>query len=190
MDKNLRTLIAFLHATDRDHVRAQVREIALTYAFLEQGERPRISDLRREAHDVGKLSAELYRKLDSIHRATTRRLYFAVTPRIRLSGLRATLERLHESATRVVETLPSPGPADSRRVGITTLKQLLAAKCHDLFEIYRKGEATSTLDGDFRNFVNLTYEIATGDVADLETPIKHVLRIRKEGRKRKPSPIP
>ena len=61
-------------------------------------------------------------------------------------------------------------------------KSRLAVDCLIIFTKYCAESPTTTTEGKFHNFVQLVHEMATGEVANLETPVKQVIDDWKAGR--------
>jgi hypothetical protein len=85
------------------------------------------------------------------------------------------------SAHGALSNLQLTGPASGQKAATWPPKRALAFQCLEIFDRYRPGEASSTEGGPFRTFVSYVYEIATGErTADLESPVKEVLKLVRE----------
>lgn len=101
------------------------------------------------------------------------------------------LKRLCAAAHAAIVNLPLAGSVGGQKASSTPPKRALALWCWEIFESYRPGKASTTEGGDFRGFVTLVYEIATGELdADLETPVKEaVALVRDQGSPTGPNPF-
>lgn len=164
----------------RDVVDSQIFEIAITYSFLQQANKTRISDIRREAIELKKLSNKLIAKLAGMSTLTARFVCYQIKPPFKINPFVDTLNQFSDALTKQIEKLGPPSSSDSRIVAPDNLKYILADQCFEVFEQYRAGDASSTPEGPYAEFVRCVYEIATGEIAELESTIKKVIRNRKK----------
>ena len=163
-----------------DVVDSQIFEIAITYSFLLQANKTRISDIRREAIELKNLGNKLIAKLAGMSQYTARLLCYQVKPPIKINPFIKTLDRFSGALTKQIEQLGTPSSSDSRIVTPDNPKYILADQCFEVFEQYRAGDASSTPEGPYAKFVRCVYEITTGEIAELESTIKKVIRNRKK----------
>ncbi len=195
-------------AKRKDAVKEAVIEAAIYYAMVtaaaaESGGKVRVSDVRRRLTHVGDLAKKLTAALDSLdpvsvaalHRPALWRKLLARGGARRARQARLGIGSLSEILRELSETVPdgisSALPLPSEKQEATLLrpnrpKYQLVAACLAIFDTFRRGQATSTEGCPFKVFVELVYEVATGENASdkkaaLEKPIKEVLRDWKFG---------
>jgi hypothetical protein len=99
------------------------------------------------------------------------------------------LARLCLAAHKALLNLPLTGPASGQTASGWPPKRALAFRCLEIFERYQPGAASTTAGGAYRTFVNYVYEIATGEEADLEKPVKEAIKLSKKQRLPKRTPF-
>jgi len=166
----------------KNKVDSQIFEIVITYSFLLQADKTRISDIRREAIELKKLSNKLIAKLASMSQRTARFVCYQIKPPFKINPFVDTLNRFSDALTKQIEKLGPPSSSDSRIVTLDNPKYILVDQCFEVFEQYRAGDASSTPEGPFAEFARCVYEIATGEEAELESTIKKVIRNRKKSK--------
>ena len=183
LDEQLPSVLELLNieAEDKeDIVDSQIFEIAKTYSFLQQAKKTRISDIRHEAIELKELSDQLIKKLAGMSVLTARVLCYQIKPPFKINPFIDTLNRFSDALTKQIEKLGPPSSSDSRVITPDNLKYNLVSQCYEVFEEYRPGDARSTHEGPFAEFARCVYEIATGEIAELESTIKKVIRDRKK----------
>ena len=85
------------------------------------------------------------------------------------------LKAIVKASERALETLPKKKDKGARikqpMLGGPANYELVSF-CYKLFDKYRPGEAKTTGDGDFDNFVSKVYELSAGKEIDLGRQIK------------------
>lgn len=172
--------------------------IATSFAVLQGADKIRLKQVRDDLREIKVRALDLAEHLRSVNYVTAsffnlRRFWQNVLPkqyRINWSlagpqNFAKILDDMAQTSDQILSQLPQKGPGDSAEFYPLAKQQFVTDCLHYLFDRYRPGEATTTVDSDFQNMVSIVYEIATGKEIDLEWPIKQVIKARRLPKRKK-----